>query len=460
MKKKKILTAFSLTMINIAAIGSVKNWPITAEYGLSAISYLVLAALCFFIPTALVTAELATAFPKQGGIYAWVTAAFGHRPGFVAIWLFWLMNVIWYPTILSFIAVTCAYVINPELASRPEFILGAVLICIWGATLCNLLGLRVSEWISTCGALMGTVIPGLVIIVLGSIWFFTGHPLQITTRSSSWLPHLESIGDLVFFAGILLSFTGIEMSAIHAKDVSNPQRSYPRAILTSGALIFGLTTAGVLAIASIVPAGELSLVAGALQALCAFGKAFGLGDLTPAIALCMAIGAFGSLSSWIIGSSRGLLIAAQDGDLPRSFHTLNKRGMPKTILLLQGGIVSLLSLLFILMPSISSAFWILSALVTELYLVVYLFLFAAAWRLRQIKPHVSRPYRIPGGPWGLRVICGIGSLTALFGIGIGFFPPSQIKDNTLFSFFFIATGLSVACLLPFTFLRLQRKAQS
>src|SRR5579872_1418054 len=105
MKKVRVLSLFTLTMINIAAIGSVKNWPLTAEYGLSSISYLILAALIFFLPLALVTAELATTWPENGGIYVWIKHAFGHKTAFLAVWLFWLLNVIWFPTLLSFIAI-------------------------------------------------------------------------------------------------------------------------------------------------------------------------------------------------------------------------------------------------------------------------------------------------------------------------------------------------------------------
>ena len=233
MKKKRVLTIFTLTMINIAAIGSVKNWPLTAEYGLSAASYLILAALIFFLPLALVTAELATTWPENGGIFIWVKKAFGHRTGFLAIWLFWLLNVIWYPTLLSFLAAAIAYLFNPELASKPSFTLPIILVCFWMATFANLCGMKVSGWISSLGAFCGTFIPGFLIILLGGIWWISGHPTQITLNLQDLIPNFSSIGDIVFFVGILLSLCGIEMSAIHARDVQNPEKNYPRAFFLS-----------------------------------------------------------------------------------------------------------------------------------------------------------------------------------------------------------------------------------
>ena len=119
---KKIISIFTLVMINLAAIGSIRNWPTIAETGLSSIFFYLLAALIFFLPTALVSAELATGWPKIGGIFIWVREAFGQRLGFLAIWLLWIENVIWYPTILSFIAATLAYIIDPAWGSNKTYI--------------------------------------------------------------------------------------------------------------------------------------------------------------------------------------------------------------------------------------------------------------------------------------------------------------------------------------------------
>jgi amino acid transporter len=409
-------------MINIAAIGSVKNWPLTAEYGLSSISYLILAALLFFLPVSLVTAELATTWPEQGGIYAWVKRAFGHRTGFLAIWLFWLLNVIWYPTILSFMAVTLAYLIESELALKPAFTTSVILFFFWGATALNLLGIRVSGWVSTLGAFCGTLIPGLCIIGAGILWWSSGQPLEMTL---SILPDLSSVTHMIFFVGILLSFTGIEMSAIHAQDVITPAKTYPKAILLSGVIIVGFSLLGVLSIASIVPASELSLVAGSLQALHSFALVHNLPWLTPMMALFMLLGAFGSLSSWITATSRGLLAAAIDGDLPPKFRAMNRHGMPHRLLIAQALLVSLLTFILPFLPTLSYGFWTFSALLTQLYLIVYILLFGAALKLRLKDPLVHRPFKVPY----LNIVLTLGGLSSLFAIAIGFVPPAELKTD-------------------------------
>lgn len=445
----RTITVFTLAMINVAAIGSVKNWPVTAEYGLSAIFYLILAALLFFLPVSLVSAELATGWPEDGGIFVWVKEAFGHRTGFLAIWLLWTENVIWYPTVLSFFAATVAYLFDPSLASNTTYMLSVILIAFWIATLVNLFGMKISSWISSIGVILGTFLPGSLIILLGLVWYFSGEPLQITFEWKSLLPQLGSIDHVVFFTGVVFSFCGMEMSAIHARDVQHPKKDYPKAILLSASLIVFLSVLGVVAIASVIPQKEISLVAGSMQAFSHFLNAYGLHFLTPYVAALIAIGAFGSMSTWVAGPTKGLLAAAKEGDLPPLFRKVNQKGMPTPLLIGQAIIVTCLSLVFILMPTVSSAFWILFAIAAQLYLVMYILLFAAAIKLRYKRPHVPRPYKIPGGKVGLWTIPSAGILTALVAIGVGFFPPAQIPTGSLLFYeLFLISGVVLACIAP------------
>lgn len=312
----KKLGIFTLAMINVAAVASVRNWPTIAEYGLSSVFFLVLAALCFFIPVAMVSAELATGWPKTGGVFVWVKEAFGHRTGFLAVWLLWAENVIYYPTLLSFIAGTIAYVVEPVLAGSTVYTLAVIVGLFWLTTCANLFGMGASGWISTVGVIAGTILPGGLIILLGILWFFSGNALHISFDWQSLFPSMHTPTEFVFFAGVLTALAGLEMSAVHARDVQNPQKSYPKALLLSTLLILSLYLLGVLAIAIVIPQNQISLVAGSLQAFSVFVSAYNLTWLTPVIATLLAFGAFGTLSTWIAGPSKGLLGAAQSGDLP------------------------------------------------------------------------------------------------------------------------------------------------
>lgn len=450
-KIPKVLSVFTLAMINVAAIGSVKNWPFISEYGLSALFYLIVAALIFFFPVSLVSAELATGWPRKGGVYLWVKEAFGSNWGFLAIWLQWIENVAWYPTVLSFAAATIAYIFDPALASNTLFTITVVLVLFWGATITNTFGMKASGWISNMGALCGSLIPGTIIIALGFFWVAEGAPLQIKFSLDALIPDF-SFQTMVFFCGVLLAFAGMEMSAVHALDVNNPKKDFPRAILLSAVLILGLSILGVLSIAIVVPQKEISLTAGTMQAFTVFLSNYGLKWFIPVIAFLMAVGLFGSVGTWIIGPVKGLLTAGEDGHLPPIFHRTNKHQVPVPLMIFQGIIATVLSLMFLLMPSVSSAFWILTVLVAQLYLLMYILMLAAALRLRYSQPNVERPYRVPGGKIGMWLICGTGIAGSTFALLIGYLPPAQIKiGNPVFYTGFLIAGSIVSCAMPFIF---------
>jgi putative glutamate/gamma-aminobutyrate antiporter len=441
-----------VALINVCAICNIKNFPLLAEYGLAVILYLILSALFFFVPVSLVSAELASGWPDRG-VYTWVKEGLGPRWGFLAIWLQWIENVIWYPTILSFIAATFAYILNPDLATNKTYVFIMVLATFWPMTLVNFFGMRVSGWISSISALLGTIVPIALIILLGGWWIFSSHPSQIAFTWKGLVPDLTSINQLVLISGVLLGLAGMEMSAVHARDVENPRRNYPRAILLSTLLILFFSIFGSLAISAIVPEKEIELASGAMEAFKSLFDTLGISWATPVVAAIMTFGALGMMSTWIVGPSRGMLATAEHGDLPPIFHKTNAHGMPTHILIAQAIIVTLLSFVFLFMPSVSSSYWILVALSAILYMVMYILMFLAAIRLRYTQPHIERTYRVPC----LWLVSLIGIFGAGFGFVLGFFPPSQLDTGSLIRFeSFLMGGTALFCLLPFCIYKIRK----
>jgi glutamate:GABA antiporter len=450
---KKILSVFSLVMINVIAVDSLRTLPMSAKLGVSLISYYLLAALVFFIPIALVAAELATAYPNTGGLYIWVREAFGRRAGFITIWLQWIYNVVWYPTILAFIAATLAYLFAPELANNKFYLLSTVIGLFWTFTFLNCFGMRLSSIVSIIGAIFGTIVPMLGIIALGGIWLIQGRPIEIST-SSSIIPDLSSYGNMALFAAVLFGLIGVEMSAVHAEEVRNPQRDYPRAILYSIIIIFSTLVFSSLAIVMVVPLAKLSVVSGLIEAFAVFFSAYHMPWMTFVIALLIILGGLSGVSAWIIGPTKGLLVSARDGSLPAVFGRVNRYGAPVAILITQGIIFTLLSSVFTLFDSINAAYWLLSDLCAQMALLVYIFMFAAAIKLRYSKPNQPGSYKIPGGKIVMWLVAGTGILCCLFAIGIGFVPPTQIPINNV-AFFeaFLIGGLILFVAIPWYFAR-------
>ena len=448
--KKHALTIFSLTMITVGSVDSIRNLPATALFGSQLIAFFLLGALFFLIPTALVSAELASGWPKQGGVYIWVKEAFGKKVGFLAIWLQWIENVIWYPTILSFVAGTIGYLIDPALAGNPYFLCLVIVSSFWGATLVNLHGMHSSAILSNICAISGLLLPMALIIGLGAAWIMGGNPVQVQFDTQSTLPHLQDRTMWVSLTAIILSFCGIEIATVHANDVDNPQRAFPRALTYSVGIILSTLILGSLAIAVVLPSQDINLVAGIMQAFDAFFARYHLLWLMPVVAAMLVMGGLGGVSNWIIAPTKGLLVAAQDGNLPLIFQRVNKNGAPIMMLVGQAVIVTVLSALFLFMPSVNGSYWLLTALAAQLYMLMYLLMFLAAIKLRLSAPDHPRAFRIPGGIVGLCFVAGVGMIGVLTTLVVSFIPPDGINVGSVLHYeMMLVFGLVLMCSPPF-----------
>ena len=459
MKSKPTIGVLTLTMLNLAIVCTLRGLPIMAEEGLSLVFYFVVVALIFFIPLSLICAELATGWPPRGpgGIYVWVDEAFGPKWGFLAIWLQWVQNFVWFPTILSFIAATLAYIYDPSLASNRYYMVAIVLIAYWGGTLVNFLGMEASGILSLVCVVLGTIIPGILIIGLGAAWLYAGEVSAISFSYGDILPDFSDIRNIVFLAGAMLMFAGMEVSAAHSQDVKNPKRTYPRSILLSAAIALALLMLGSLSIAIVVPQKEISLVAGVMETFSSFFHVHGFGWAIPLLAVFIAAGAVGELSAWIVGPAKGLLVTAKHGHLPPFLQKTNSRNVPTNILLVQGAVATAVTFVFLYMPTVSSSYWILSALTILLYLLMYLLLFATAIKLRYSRPDVVRAYTVPGGKPVMWIVAGLGIAGSLFTFFVSFFPPAQIVTGSIvFYELFLIIGTVLSCLVPFIIFRFQK----
>ncbi|MBP9726144.1 MAG: amino acid permease [Gammaproteobacteria bacterium] len=448
----KTLSFFSLVMINVIAVDSLRSLPIGATYGFSVVTYYLIAGILFFIPSALAAAELATRWPTTGGIYIWVREAFGNKTAFIVMWLQWVYNVIWYPTISTIIAATVAYLFNPAYADDKVYMVISTLVIFWSATLLNCFGMRISSWVSTVGAIVGTLLPMAIITVLGAAWLMLGKPTELALTWSSFAPNLSNINQISFVVALVFGLIGIEMSAIHAGDVKNPKKAYPWALLISVLIILASLVFASIAIAIVLPHQKLNIITGLIEAYIAFFSAFHMTWMIPVIIIAIIISSISGVAAWIIGPSRGLMVASEDTALPKILKKVSSKGVPVNMLLLQGGIVSLLTLLFLLMPSVSASYWLLSALTAQLAVMSYLGLFAALIVLRIKHPQRPNCFCIPGGLFGVCITGGVGLFACLAVFVLGFIPPSQIETGSLFTYEALLMGGIILFTVPVYFL--------
>lgn len=447
----KKISFTSLVLLIIGAIDSIRNLPSSALFGSALIFFFSFAALVFLFPTSLVAAELSALFPEKGGVYYWVLRAFGEKVAMCAIWLQWINTVVWFPTILSFIAGSIAFLVNPSLAASPFYVLSVVLILFWALTFINLFGIHVSTKVNTFCSIIGTIFPLLFLILLSFFWLVKGNPSQITFTSASIFPTFEQAATWVSLISIMASFLGMELTGVHVNEIDQPERNFPRALLLSCAFILFSMLFGSLAIAIVVPKGEINLIAGVLQVFAAMLEAFHLGWMVPFLALFIVIGSVGNIINWLISPAKGFLHAAEFGYLPPLFTKKNRYGVASALLIAQAIFVSLFCLLFFLVPSVNAFYWFLTALSTALYMMMYLLMFLSALALHYRYPHRVALFKIPGGSIGMWITTILGLVGCLLTIVVGFFAPETIAISSPLHYAgMIGAGL-IVMLLPLLF---------
>ena len=457
------LSVFTIAIMNVTAVVSLRGLPAEAEYGLSSAFYYLFAAIVFLIPTSLVAAELASMFSnKEGGVFRWVGEAFGKRFGFLAIWLQWFQNTIWYPTVLTFGAVSLAFIgMNPThdmlLADNKIYTLIIVLAIYWIATLISMRGIDWVGKISKIGGLVGTIIPACLLIVLGIYYVATGGPIQMDLNGSFW-PDLAKLDNLVLATSIFLFYAGMEMTGVHVKEMDNPGKSYPRAVFFGAFLTVIIFVLGTYALGFIIPKDNINLTQSLLIGFDNYFKYIHASWLSPVIAVALAFGVLAGVLAWVSGPSKGLYIVGKAGYLPPFFQKTNKLGVQSNILIIQGVIVTILSLLFVVMPSVQSFYQILSQMTVLLYLIMYLLMFAAAIYLRYIMKDTPRAFRIGKKGNGLMwIVAGLGFFGSLIAFVLSFIPPGQIATgNKTVWFSVMIIGCIVFVAIPFIIYALRK----
>ena len=391
---------------------------------------------------------------KQGGVFRWVGEAFGPRAGFLAIWLQWIESTIWYPTVLTFGAVSLAFiglndVSDAVLASNKIFTLITVLAIYWTATFIAMKGLGWVGKISKWGGLAGTIIPASLLIILGIIYIATGGH-NYMNMSEGFFPDLTKFDNLVLASSIFLFYAGMEMMGVHVMDVDNPSRNYPKAIIAGSLVTVCIFVMGTFSLGFIIPAKDINLTQSLLIGFDNYFRHFHISWAGPIIAAALMLGVLASVLTWVAGPSKGIFTVGKAGYLPPFFQKTNSHGVQRNILLVQGGIVTLLSLLFVVMPSVQAFYQILSQLTILLYLIMYMLMFAAAIVLRYKMKSAPRPFRLGKGNalmWILGVMGFGGSLLAFV---LSFVPPGQIATGSSTVWYSVLIcGCAVMITIPF-----------
>ena len=267
----------------------------------------------------------------------------------------------------------------------------------------------------------------------------------------NFFPDFSNFDNLVLASSIFLFYAGMEMGGIHVKDMENPAKNYPKAVFIGAAITVIIFVLGTFALGIIIPEKDINLTQSLLVGFDNYFKYVHASWLSPIIAVALAFGVLAGVLTWVAGPSKGIFAVGKAGYLPPFFQKTNANGVQKNILLIQGLAVTLLSLLFVVMPSVQSFYQILSQLTVLLYLIMYLLMFSGAIYLRYNMKKAPRPFRIGSKGNGLMwLIGGLGFCGSLLAFVLSFIPPSQIAvgSNTVW-FAVLIIGCVVVVAAPF-----------
>ncbi|HRR29474.1 MAG TPA: amino acid permease, partial [Victivallales bacterium] len=425
-----------------AVLTSLRGIPLIAKEEMTMFVYLAFALIFFLIPASLVSAELGAAFSnRKGGIFIWVGEAFGKKWGFLAIWLQWVQNLVWYPTALAFAASAFAYAIGKSELSENHFYVGIFcIVTYWLATFLAFKGVNVFAKISNYAFIVGTVLPGIFLFILFIYWISSGHQPAWNNISSPALEHLghprlwpeiKGFGTISFLAGILLTFAGIEVQSVHVIEMKNPARDFPIAIALGALIALIISILVAIPIAAILPYEEINLTNGVFMTFkVVIDNIWHMPLLSKLLSFLVCFGVMGGIFAWIASPCRGLLVTAEEGELPDSLSKTNKNDMPTRIMTIQGMIVTLISCLYFVMDDVEVGFLLISAMTIALYLIMYMLMYLSLIKLRYSKPELIRPFSVPFGKVGAWTIAGIGFIAMLFSFIVSFFPPEQLPISS------------------------------
>lgn len=445
---KNKISLFALVMLITGSIDSIRNLPSVAFFGPSLISFFILGALFFLIPGALISADLASAFPAKSGVYQWVKRAFGKKTAFLAIWLQWVNTLVWFPTMLAFIAGTVAFFIDPKLGSNSIFLMCLIVGGFWFLTLLNLRGIDVSARFASICTFAGMVLPMSLIIILSIVWVVIGKPMNITFTWEKLLPDFNLMDNWFSLTAVMTSFLGIELAAVHMANIQDSRKNYPKAMLISVVVLLFTMIIGSLAIAIVLPQSAIVLNQGVMDAFDVFLTSYHLHWFFPVLVFLVLIGSLGEMVNWMISPARGLMQATEDHFMPPFLLKTNRHGVAFRIAIIQAIVMTFVSFAFVFMPSVNGSYWLLTALSTELYMLMYLFMFISALRIEFSRPkhvRIMAIMRIPMMPYLIALMGVFGCCFTLF---IGFMPPAGINVGSASHYHWVFTAGLLIMILP------------
>ena len=433
--KQIYISILALTLMNVTIIAGIGNDVQQAFYGLSSVTYFAIGAICFFIPTALVAAELASGWSNRGGIFRWVGEGLGKGWALTCLLILWFQTMInlgmgmpsYAATIMFY---TPMYDKAVQFAQHPQhevLIMTGFIILYWVLTFVATKGVKAFANVAKYGVLIGTFIPLALMIILTIVWLCEGHQPAIPMTPKGLIPKWNGMSTLALAAGVFFSYTGIDMNAAHIKQLKHPEKDFTKAMFISMILVFLIFVVGTVIIAMVVPENQINVIYTLNTVFRTLGATIGIPWLYMVLVWAGLCNVLASVITNMAGPSFMLGQAGGSGFLPHWFQEKNKHEMPAHLMYTQIAGMTIIAYLVKLLPNVEGFVIMLTQTITVLYLFYYILMFTTFLKLRYDQPNRPRAFKVPGGKFGAWFVAGLGLLSSIFGIILAIYPPAQVK---------------------------------
>jgi glutamate:GABA antiporter len=424
-KLKKVFRRLDMILFTVCAMVGMDLIGSLAGLGLEALTWLIVLAVLFLLPYALIMSELGTTFPLEGGPYEWVKLAFGRVQAGIFAVFYWITNPFWVGGALAFTAVAAidAEWFSVTGGSFLDYLLKIVFV--WFSIIVAIVSLEKGKWIPNAGAMARAVLVVVFVLTVSIYAIKNGvHGLAIGDMSPSTAGFLGIIPLAIF------AFVGFELQANAAEEMVNPQRDIPVSVSRAGVLAVIAYTLPVLGVLFVLPGGEIESLGGFIDAAgVAYNDVWGAaGSAMLHITVALLIFALATSGAvWMMGSDRTQAVAAYDGAFFPFFGKFNATfGTPVRVNIMSGVVATIFAVIATLITtrggeSANAAFGVVLTIAITTTLISYLWVFPAAYKLRRNHGAVPRVYAVPGGDKGMLVavilttfFTLVGSLEAVF----------------------------------------------
>ncbi len=449
MSEKK-LGLREVVLFGVCTVLVVDTVAASAVVGPGGIFWWLILLVFFFMPYGLVTAELSTAYPAEGGIYDWVKRAFGRDWGARTAWIYWINYALWIPAVFYLFAVVLGQVIGVEF---PPFAIAGISIAVsWFTCWISTKPIADAAWLTNLGAVIKVLI--MSTLGLGGIYVALTGEIANDFSLEAFKPNIQTFAILLPVA--LFNLMGFEVVGAASDSMEDPKRDIPKATVLGGLLIAFFYLFATFGIQVALPLDSISADAGLYESLAIlFGTEGIMGVFIKLLAVGFMFTLIANIVSWSVGVNDVAYYAAKNGDLPSGLATQTKQGTPKGAAIWNGIVATIVMVIYALIATFGGSedlFWNVFSLGAITLLMSYIIMFPAFLKLRSLDKDIERPYRVPGGKTFTRIfVAMIPMFILIMGVITFFWVPGKPLDTSFLVQ--VGSGIAIALLIGEIFIR-------